>query len=125
MKNLASEGAHELGDGRMRTIECAVSGTRRERDIDIVSQAFSFAILCNKTLVDGIISILMNRDEKRARVVVEDLLRSISVMDVPIDDGYLLETIDFTSVFGSDGNVVEDAKAETSFGFRVVSWRAN
>ena len=66
----------------------------------------------------------MNREESHPRVVVEDRLCAVTVMDVPVDDQHALRA----SVEGGlrgDGDVIEQAEAHRAPGERVVAGRTD
>ena len=61
----------------------------------------------------------MRRDVEHARVIPEDLLRPIAVMDIPVDDEHALVAFDELSC--GDGNVVEETKAHSAVVESVVT----
>src|SRR5687768_17906024 len=68
----------------------------------------------------------MRRKKIDGRIVVEDSLCTVSVMDVPIDDRDLLDLRIFPlRVTRGDGDVVEKAKPHRPFFRRMVSWRTH
>ena len=58
-------------------------------------------------------------------VGVKDVLCSVPVMNIPIDDRNSLKAVFFLGVSGGDGGIVENAEAHTPIGRCVVSGRAN
>ena len=62
----------------------------------------------------------MVADEEHAGIAVKNLLRSVAVMHVPIEDADTLQTIGVTGVGGGNGDIVEKAKAHRLLGARVV-----
>ena len=53
----------------------------------------------------------MHRDEEDARVRVEDLLRRVAVMDVPVDDQDTLHLVAIEEDLRRDGQRVEVTEA--------------
>ena len=58
------------------------------------------------------------------RIVPEDVLRAVAVMDVEIDDRDALGAIDRLSVTRGDGRIVEEAEAHRRRDFRMMTRRA-
>ena len=58
----------------------------------------------------------MQGDEEDIRVVVEDLVRAVPVVDIPIDDRDPREAVRALGVARGDGDVVEDAEAHPAIG---------
>ncbi len=52
----------------------------------------------------------MRRTEQDAWIVFENILRSVAVMDIPIDDSDTLRTVALLRMTGSNRNIVEKAK---------------
>src|SRR5215213_9998773 len=70
--------------------------------------------------------ILMRREEVDGRIVVEDPLRAIAVMNVPIDDRDPFDLRIFAlRVAGCNRDVVEKTEAHRSLFRRVMSGRPN
>src|SRR5262245_14808225 len=57
------------------------------------------------------LAVAVNAQEENTRVVVEDVLRAVAVVDVPVDDEHPLNPVYFLGVAGSQGDVVEEAEA--------------
>ena len=60
--------------------------------------------------------------EHRA-VFIEDVLRAVAVMHVPIDDQHLAQMVLVLCIAGGDGGVVEHAEAHAARGRGMVSRR--
>jgi hypothetical protein len=73
----------------------------------------------------GIPRMLVGAEEEDVRILVKGILRSISMVDVPIDDEDLLDAEMFACVGGGDGDIVEHAEAHADFGACVVPWGAD
>ena len=71
----------------------------------------------------GVEGPLVERDVEDGRVVPEDRLRPVAVVDVPVDDRDALEAELGLGRPGGDGHVVEEAKAHRAVGRRVVAGR--
>ena len=67
----------------------------------------------------------MKRDREHARVVAEQRLGAVAVMDVEVDDGDALQTELVLRVAGGDRDVAEDAEAHRLRLERVVPWRSH
>ena len=63
----------------------------------------------------------MKRNGQDRRVVVEDRLRAVPVMDVDIDDRDTLELVIRLAGARGDGDVVEDAEASAALGNGMVA----
>jgi len=62
----------------------------------------------------------VNTEVEDVRVIVESGLRSVAVVDVPIDDQDLREAVLFLHVTGADGDIVEDAESHSVVSQGVV-----
>ena len=69
----------------------------------------------------GIERPLVQRDVEDARVVPEDVLRAVAVVDVPVEDRHPLEPMLRLRRAGRDRDVVEQAEAHRPVGRRVVA----
>lgn len=54
---------------------------------------------------------LVNGEEKDGGIVLEEVLRAVAVMHVPVEDHNLLQAEHVLRVTGGYGNVVEEAEA--------------
>src|SRR5687768_12971847 len=74
----------------------------------------------------GIPRVLMHGEKVNARVRIEDSLRTIPVMNIPVDDRDTLDLFVFVlSVTGRHGDVVEQAESHRVLGRRVMSRRTS
>lgn len=64
---------------------------------------------------------LMDRDEEHVRIVPEDFLGSITMMDIIVQDGDSFGAPAPHGMLGGDGDVVEDAGSHSTGRFGVVS----
>ena len=67
----------------------------------------------------------MHRDHEHGRILVEDRLGSVSVVDVPVDYGHASHPEGRLGVADGDGDAVEDAEPHAAVGQRVMSGRAD
>ena len=67
----------------------------------------------------------MGTEKKDRSIFVKDVLRAVAVMNVPIDDGDMLGSVDRLRMARGDGDVIENAKAHAARLARVMAWRAN
>src|SRR5262245_22333580 len=82
----------------------------RQRYIQYCSFSLTVATLCGRTGA-WIVRILMRGKVKHGRIRPENLLRSVAVMYVPVDDQYALDTVPRLRVPRSDSRIIEKAKA--------------
>ncbi|CAN5395732.1 hypothetical protein BH10PLA2_BH10PLA2_12010 [soil metagenome] len=67
----------------------------------------------------------VNAQEILRGIGVEDILRAVTVMHIPVDDQHAIEPVLLASMCSRDGDVVEKAKTHTGFRRRVMSGRPN
>jgi hypothetical protein len=67
----------------------------------------------------------MHRHEMDVRLVLDQRLRPIAVVDVPIDDEDAIQTMPQPGVVGSDGDVSEETEPHRASAERVMPGRAN
>ena len=67
----------------------------------------------------------MRTHTRTYRVVIEDLLRAVAVMHVPIDEEHATKAVDLEGGFGGHRGAVEEAEAAHPVGARVVTRRAH
>ena len=101
-----------------------VAGALGERDVDRRAVAVAGASL-GPVAGARVVRELVRREVEHARVVVEDVLRAVAVMDVDVDDGDALDSRLFERARDGDGDVVEEAEAHRAVRRRVVPGRAN
>ena len=65
----------------------------------------------------------MNGEEPDAAIGVEDVLRAVAVMYVPVDDHYAIELMLVAGRGSRDRNVAEEAKTHRMFTHRVMARR--
>ncbi len=104
-----------LGDG---CPEFGALGAGRQRGVD---QVFGFGLVAGERVE----RMLERRAEQDARVVSEDLLGAVAVVDVEIDDRHALQAMLVQRVGRAYRNVVEDAKAHGARAFGVMARRAH
>ena len=63
----------------------------------------------------------MGAEEEDRGIAVEDVLRAVAVVHVPIDDEDAFDAVLLLRVAGRDGDVVEQAEAHAAAGIRMVS----
>ncbi len=69
--------------------------------------------------------ILMHRKKVNARVIVEDALGAVAVVNVPVEDRDPLDLfVVVLCVSGGDGDIIENTETHRVFGRRVMSRRA-
>ena len=92
--------------------KAAVGGPGRQRDVHGHSQGVGPPELVMEAgaRVQGA-PVLMNRDEQRVGIVPEDVLRTVPVVAVRVDDGDPLRTVDLADVLDHDGLDVHVAEA--------------
>ncbi|VVB69312.1 Uncharacterised protein [uncultured archaeon] len=92
-----------------------VRGARREGDVQSASQCLRPAHLIDeaRARVKGV-AVLMEGDAEHIRIVPEDLLGSVAMMHIGIDDGDLLVAVLRPQVLDHDGHVVDVTKAAVS-----------
>jgi len=61
-------------------------GARGERDIDIGPKGRTFAAGFDAARIQGVVAFLMQGDSQNIRIIYENRLGSIAMMDIPIDD---------------------------------------
>src|SRR5581483_1725763 len=96
---------------------------RGHRDVDVEALADASSPLRERAAVARVQAVLVDRYEQNRRVFVEDRLRPVAVVDVPVDDGDLLETVVLLRVTRRDRDVVEEAEAHREVRRRVVPGR--
>ena len=67
----------------------------------------------------------MRAEEKHGRIGVEDVLRAVAVVDVPIGDGDALHSVFALRIAGRDRDVVEQAEAHAAMGRGVMAGRTH
>src|SRR6185295_17055697 len=66
---------------------------------------------------------LVGAEEEDRSVFVKSVLRSVPMVDVPIDNHYLTDPMFLLCIAGCDGHTVEDAKSHSLIRTRVMSGR--
>ena len=69
--------------------------------------------------------VLVGTDIKDTGILFKQVLSTIAVMYVPVEDQYFLKAVLLLQVPGGDRNIVEEAKAQCRVVFCVVTGRAN
>ena len=73
----------------------------------------------------GIVRILMKGDEQHVVVGIKAPLRTVTMMDIPIDDENSFQVVRVLQISRGDGNVVEEAKPHGTIRLGVVPRRAD
>jgi hypothetical protein len=68
---------------------------------------------------------MVRAEIKDAVVVVEDVLRAVTVVIVEIDDENAADVVNLLQVTRGDGDVVEDAEPHAAIACRVMAGRAH
>src|SRR5262245_41742208 len=95
-----------------------------KRQVDVGASTVTFSHFLDGAGVGRIESVLMERDRQHGRVGIKDILRTVTVMDIPIDDR---NTIDFPLFIPSTcryGDVRKDREASTATGIGMVTARS-
>ncbi len=66
---------------------------------------------------------LVRAEEEDGGIGVEDVLRAVTVVHVPIGDGDALDSVATLRVAGSNGDIVEQAEAHAARRTGVMAWR--
>ncbi len=67
----------------------------------------------------------MHGDEANVALLLDERLRPVAVVNVPVDDQHSLGAVPLTRVVCADGHVPEEAETHRASADRVVTWRAN
>ncbi len=67
----------------------------------------------------------MCAEEQDLAVLIENILRAVAVMDIPIDDEHAFGRMFVARISSGDGHVIEQTKAHAYCSAGVVAWRAN
>jgi len=65
----------------------------------------------------------MGREEQDRRIVVEGMLGAVTVVEIPVHDQDLFQSVLFFRICGGDGDVIENAEAHAAIRFSMVSGR--
>jgi hypothetical protein len=68
---------------------------------------------------------LVHRDEVDPRVALDERLRPVAVVHIPVDDQDALEAMTLAGIVGRDGNVAEQAEPHRLITERMVAWGAD
>lgn len=112
-------------DGRIEGIDVEVdAGAGRERDIEggVFAVADTDFVLFTGVRVQGQ---LMNAAEEDGGAFVKDVLGSVAVVDIPVEDADPFDAVCLLGVVGRNGDIIEEAKAHRFFGTGVVTGRAH
>ncbi len=102
-----------LADGRPKLIAAAAGG---ERDVDHVRTELFHARIRIQRMLE-------RRDHQHARIVGEDLLGAVAVVDVEVDHRHALEGVRGERVRHADGDVVEETEPHRAIALGMVSGR--
>ncbi len=72
-----------------------------------------------------VLGVAMDADEHGIGVLFEDVLCSVSVVDVPVEDEDAVDVVFVAEVIDGDGGICEHAEAHGAVAFGVVAWRAD
>ena len=67
----------------------------------------------------------MGRGIEQARILLEDCLRAIAMVDVEVDDSDPVKTMNGAGLMGPDGHIVEDAESHGNACLGVMTGRAH
>ena len=113
-----------VGQHRLESREIlTASGAELQRQVEDRAETFPFAGFF-RIAGAGIKRGTMCREEMNLAVLVEDVLRAVAVMDVPIDDQDTPQSVRL-SLPSRDRDVVEQAKTHWVVGQRVMSRRTD
>src|SRR6516165_2730697 len=101
-----------------------ISAARRKGDIDRVSFARVPPHLINGAR-SRIIGKLMGGNKQYRRILVKGLLRSIAVMDTPVNNHDPLGAIGILQMISADRDSLEQAEPHSTISQRVMPWRAH
>ena len=65
----------------------------------------------------------MHRHKSNGRIVLDECLRAVAVVNVPIDDQHAIDPLALAGVVRADGDVAEDAEAHAAVAKRMVTRR--
>lgn len=88
-----------------------MSGARRQGDVQVEPQPRAASPVGEGTGIHRIVAVLMQRDRQHVRVVVEDRLGPVAVVDVPVQHGDALRQPVRLHGADGDGDVGQQAKA--------------
>ena len=119
-------GSERSGRGQQPVAERAqdlfAAGVRRERAIDgRVGPRARAGFVAHASA--GIPRRLVRAKEQDGRVLVEDILRAVAVMHVPVHDQDALQAVALDRVARPDRDIVEDAESHALYRTRVVAGR--
>ena len=97
-------------------------GAVRNRPVHDAAEAGAFAAFLARAGAGPVRPEMERREEDRA-VAVEDVLRAVAVMRVPVEDRHAADAQALAEIFRGDRDVVEDAEAHARGGHGVVSGR--
>ena len=86
---------------------------RTQRNIQRKTLSFAAASLARRAS-PGVIGVLVSREIENRRIVPEDFLRAVPVMDVPVDDQNTFNAVLRLSVPRADRGVIKKAKSHRS-----------
>ena len=68
----------------------------------------------------GVVGVLMGGKVENGRVFLKGMLGAVTVMQIPVHDEDTVHIEVFLGISGTDGHIVEEAKAHGARAFRVV-----
>ena len=86
---------------------------RTQRNIQSKTLSFAASSLARRAS-PGVIGVLVSREIENRRIVPEDFLRAVPVMDVPVDDQNTFNAVLRLSVPRADRGVIKKAKSHRS-----------
>ena len=117
---LSTDRQHHLGEG---THVLAIAEPGRERQVERPPGSGTLAYLLGGAGA-RIERVLMGRDVEHVRIALEEMLRAVAVMQVPVDDHHAPEAA-APEPRGGDGDVVEEAEAHRAIALRMVAGRTD
>lgn len=67
----------------------------------------------------------MSAEEEHGAILIEDVLRSVAMMHVPINNRYMMSAIHALRMAGGNGDIIEDTETHASALTRMVPGRPN
>ena len=95
------------------------SGTHGTIQSEALARAGASFARCSSTGVEGI---LVKTDIENRIVFVENLLRAVAVMHIPIDDRYPFGAVSALGIPCTDSHIVEQTESHDCRALSVVTW---
>lgn len=101
-----------------------LSTSRTHWNIQCETISFTLASF-RMTSGSRIVRELMEADIENSRIIVKAILRSVAVVDIPINDSDFLKVVFLLNISCPDSNVIEEAETHSLVVLGVVPWRTN